>query len=823
MSYPTGASPQDVVSGDVNGDGRLDLVTTNYDADTVSVLLGNANGTFAAPLTSATGSGPHSVAVGDFNADGKPDLATSNNYDLSVLLGNGNGTYQAPTTLSINGYPAGVAVGDVNADGKLDLVAASNYFYGGGWGYGYYPSVWSGRMNVLLGNGNGSFAAAKTTHAGASSGGIAAVALADFNGDGKLDAATVDPGEYRATGGIAVAYGDGAGGLSPTSAAASMESPVSLTAGDVNGDGKPDLLTGSGNDSISVVLNNGGGNFAPAQQYPAGSYPRTIKLADFNGDAKIDLVTANSGSSSVNVLLGTGSGTFRPGFSVAVGSNPIGVATGDFNGDGRADLASANRGSNSTSVLLNDGAWPDVNSPSITISDITVTEGNSGTVNAALTVTLSAASTQTITVNYATADGTATVAGGDYVAASGTLTFSPGQLSKTINVQVNGDRIAESTETLNIVLSGATNAFIGDATGVVTVRDDEPTINIDDYSATEGHSGTKAFTFTVRLSAASDAPVSVNFSTAEGDTAYWNWGWYYYPPPEATAGTDFQSNTGTVTFAAGQTSKTITVLVNGDREGEQDETFSVDLSNAVGAHLGDRHALGTILNDDPFVSVFGGSVIEGHSGTKLLPFTFTLSNASDVPVTVNYATSDGSATSISGDYVARTSTVTFAAGETSKVVNITVNGDRRGEGDESVNMSITAATNAGIDNGWGTAFIRDDEPRITVNNVSITEGDRGTKLMTFTATLSAAYDQTVTVNYATKDGSALAGKDYNATSGTLTFLAGQTTKTFTVAIIGDKKGEYTESFYIRLTNASSNAWVEYEYAGIGTILDNDRR
>ena len=155
--------------------------------------------------------------------------------------------------------------------------------------------------------------------------------------------------------------------------------------------------------------------------------------------------------------------------------------------------------------------------PALTINDVSVAEGDTGTVAATFTVTLSAVSGRTVTVDYATANNTA-VAPGDYTAASGTLTFTPGQTSKTVTVQVNGDLIDEIDETFFVDLSGATNATIGDAQGVGTIIDDDaqPTISIDDVTVTEGNTGTVNANFTVSLSSASGQTVSVGYSTADG-------------------------------------------------------------------------------------------------------------------------------------------------------------------------------------------------------------------------------------------------------------------------------------------------------------------
>ena len=162
------------------------------------------------------------------------------------------------------------------------------------------------------------------------------------------------------------------------------------------------------------------------------------------------------------------------------------MAAGDFNGDGWLDAATANPAANSASVLLNDRTWPSADAPAITIeNDVTVTEGNTGTVDATFTVRLSAASAQTVTVRFSTADGGA-VAGSDYQAVSQTLTFAPGETTKTVTVRVNGDRLAEPTESFSVHLSDATNAFLADATGLATILDDEPSVAIEGGSRRGG-------------------------------------------------------------------------------------------------------------------------------------------------------------------------------------------------------------------------------------------------------------------------------------------------------------------------------------------------
>jgi len=225
--------------------------------------------------------------------------------------------------------------------------------------------------------------------------------------------------------------------------------------------------------------------------------------------------------------------------------------------------------------------------PSLSIDDVTVTEGNGGTKDVVFTVTLSAPSSEQVTVQYATANGTAT-AGSDYTATSGMLTFTPNQQSQTITVQVNGDATYEANETFFVNLSGATNATIAKAQGVGTItNDDLPTLSINDVAVTEGHSGTVAVNFTVSLLPASNQTVTVAYATASGATS-----------GSATAGSDYAATAGTLSFAPGQTTRTVTVDVLGDTTPEPEEVFYVDLSNPTNATIVDGQGVGTIINDD---------------------------------------------------------------------------------------------------------------------------------------------------------------------------------------------------------------------------------
>ncbi|WP_138499256.1 Calx-beta domain-containing protein [Nostoc sp. PA-18-2419] len=218
--------------------------------------------------------------------------------------------------------------------------------------------------------------------------------------------------------------------------------------------------------------------------------------------------------------------------------------------------------------------------PTLSIKDITVTEGNTGTTNATFTVTLSAASTSAVTVNYATANGTAT-AGSDYIATTGTLTFNPGDTSKTLNVAVTGDLTIEPNETFFVNLSNAANATIADnqAVGTITNDDTLPTLSINDITVVEGQ--TPQAVLSVTLSSASSQPVTVQYATA---------------PVTATANADYTSSSGTLTFAANTTTRTITIPILNDSQGEANETFKVNLSSPTNANL--QKASGTVTITD---------------------------------------------------------------------------------------------------------------------------------------------------------------------------------------------------------------------------------
>jgi hypothetical protein len=352
-NFAAGNGPYLTAVADFNGDGKLDLAVPNFDADQVSILLGNGMGGFTPAGSFAVGDGPTSVAAGDFNSDGNLDLAVTNWKtntfgDLSVLLGSGNGSFGSASSFRLIANPNSVTVTDLNGDGKLDLVAAT-----------YSENL--GNVKVLLGDGAGGFGTMKDF--GGNGDGYSAV-VADFNGDGEGDVAIAKGQTIEGFAGsnISVLLGNGTGTLgSPSNFTVGLV-PVAIAVGDFNADGKLDIAAANvESDNVSILLGDGLGGFGAANHITVGDGSNAVAVGDFNGDNHPDLAVSNVNAGTLSILLGNGTGSFSTPTNFAVGTKPISVVTADFNGDGRKDLAIANFGSNNLSVLLNTCAGAPVN------------------------------------------------------------------------------------------------------------------------------------------------------------------------------------------------------------------------------------------------------------------------------------------------------------------------------------------------------------------------------------------------------------------------------------------------------------------------------
>jgi hypothetical protein len=321
--------------------------------------------------------------------------------------------------------------------------------------------------------------------------------------------------------------------------------------------------------------------------------------------------------------------------------------------------------------------------PSLAIADSSVVEGNSGTRAMVFTVTLSAAAAQTVTVSWNTLNGTA-ITPGDYIAASGSLSFTAGQLSKTVSVQVRGETINENNETFSVRLTNPVNAPIADNTGIGTIINDDtpPQMMMSSTSVTEGDSGQKMMTFGVTPTNGNHLPVTVDYTTLAGVAA--------------KEGYDFVPVTGTLVWDAETTdTKFVSVPVLGNTRRQPTRKVLLRLANAIEAILDRTDVEGDILDDDPMptMTISDVWVGENNSGAVDAVLNVTLSNESDEVVTVNFSTADAAA--IGGtDYEAQTGTLTFVPGQTSHVITIPVKAAATGEGYESFNVDLTGVANA---------------------------------------------------------------------------------------------------------------------------------
>jgi len=419
-----------------------------------------------------------------------------------------------------------------------------------------------------------------------------------------------------------------------------------------------------------------------------------------DGPATVDYTTS-PGSAAAGADYTTTAGTLNwasgddtsKSFNVPIANDLIFEGDETFNVT-LSNATGATLGTSLAQVTINDNDA----APTISIADGGAVEGDAGTTPATFTVTLSNPTTQTVTVDYQTTGGSA-ASGTDFQPASGTLTFNPLVTSLPINVDVAGDTVDESNETFTVTLSNpnANGAILdGTATGTITDDDDPPTISIDDVTQVELDAGNSAFTFNVTLSAASEQTITVDFTTAG---------------VSATSGVDFLPNSGTVTFNPGDLTMPVVVQVVGDVLDEPNETFTVTLSNpnANGTIL-DGSGLGTITDDDgaPSLTISDVTLAEGTGGTTNFVFTVTLAPASGQTVTVDYTTQNVTATAGS-DYTTTANTLTFIAGDTSETITVPITTDALLEPDETFNVVLSNATNAGIGDDTGLGTILNDD------------------------------------------------------------------------------------------------------------------
>ena len=520
-------------------------------------------------------------------------------------------------------------------------------------------------------------------------------------------------------------------------------------------------------------------------------------------------VTKTGGTaSSYSVSYATADGTATSGSDYTAASGTLTFAAGEttktipvFTNDdnviesSETVLVNLSSPSNGATITTAQGSGTiNDNDASFAISNAAaVTEGG----QLSYTVTKTGGTSGSFSVNYATAGGTAT-SGSDFTPASNTLTFAPSETTKQVIVQTTPDTLVEGNETVLVNLTSPTGgATITTAQGSGTINDDDASFAIGNAAAvTEG--GTLTYTVTKTVGAATGS-FSINYATANGT---------------ATSGSDYTATSGMLTFAAGETTKTIQVPTVDDSAVESSETVLVNLSSPTnGATITTAQGSGTINDNDVAFAI--GNAITGEGGA--LTFTVTKAGTTTSSYSVNYATANGTATSGS-DYTATSGTLTFLPGDMTKTITVATIDDSVVEPSETVLVNLSAPTgNATITAAQGSGTIVDNDVAFAISNAAaVTEG--GT--LTFTVTRSGTTSSGFSVNYATASGTATSGSDYTATSGTLTFLASETTKTISVATIDDGVTESPETVLVNLSSPTGGATITTSQ-GSGTINDND--
>ncbi len=437
-------------SADFNGDGKRDLVLGDYRGGAV-VFLGKGDGTFQLPGTRySTGEIPYDVHVADFNSDGKPDFVVNSYASVAVFIGKGDGTFQAKNYPLATGqyYTKGIGIGDLNGDHKLDLVVTSA------------PTVpMNDKMNVLLGNGDGTFAAAQTYTAGSG----LSIVLGDFNGDGKLDAAVGSDSTNQ----VGILLGDGTGGFGPPQYFTGAMDSGTLAAADVNYDGKLDLVQGGNlqeNKQFAVILGNGDGTLQTPTLYTSGGgRPQAVVLADMDGDGALDIVVANADGNNVTVFHNNDKSSGAPGPSGFAVSAPAGTVTAGTPFDVTV-TAKTSGGQTATGytgtvhIASSDGQATLPADYTFTAADqgvhifsVTLKTDGSQSISVADTVTTTVKGSATVTVTPASAASIAVVSGG-------------GQ-SETVNTAFAGPLVARILDPYGNAVPGVTVTFVDPAAG----------------------------------------------------------------------------------------------------------------------------------------------------------------------------------------------------------------------------------------------------------------------------------------------------------------------------------------------------------------------
>ena len=822
--------PISIASADFDGDGDADLAVANAASSDITVLRGNGSGGFVTAITYTAGLVSRALTIADFNADGRPDfgVANANTNDARLFL---NTTGVADLSVSItDSVPAavggqrltytiavtnhgpspitGATVTDIapptltNVSWTCSASPGSSCTAGGSGSITDTISI--GDHGVVV------YAMAGTVPSGATGSiqNTVTVSMPSSGLDPNLANNTATDTDNLGVNHAPVASGQSVGGTEDTS------TPITLVANDSDGDPLTwTIVTAPAHGTLSGLAPSV--TYTPAATFH-GTDSFTFKVSDGLADSNVATVnltiasvndapsaTPQTVSTSQNTSLPiTLAGTDTDGdpLTFAISTSP---SHGSITGSGAGityNPAAGYQGPDSFAFTVSDGQ---VTSAPATVS-ITVTAANHPPVVAAPIADVNVTDQSTSrSVNLAGTFSDQDT--GDTLTLSVRSNTNPSLVTPSLvgtSLTLGLAAGASGTATIVIRATDSIGAFVEDSF-VVTVTRPSMSISIADVTRTEANAGLQAATFTVTISPAPAATVTVNFATANGTAA---------------AGQDYNPASGTLTFAAGVTTRTLIVNVAGDTIDEDDETFHVLLSGASSGTITDGDALGLIVDNDlSRISIADTSVAEGPGAAATFAITLTTPNSR--PVTVNWSTVD--ATAIAGlDYVAGAGSVTFAPGETSKAISVAVLNDSLDEANEAFGVNLTNPVNATISRTRANGTIGDDDnpPTVSIEDVTVVEG-RTSRTIRLNVALSAPSGQKVKVQFTTADGTAVAGSDYVTRSGELGFAVGAVAGQISITVVGDLVAEPTETFFVNLVNPTGLTIAKGQ--GVVTITDDD--
>ena len=828
----------DIAVGDFNNDGHQDIASLNASSQGyVSIRLGNGAGGFTGSNTISLSSNDshQSIAIGDFNNDGNQDLVILNFYAVSATIRPGDGTgafpeaYRSEVILAEPPWthpgnsagPVSVAIGDFNNDGNQDLAVANRN---------------ASKVAIRLGDGKGLFFG--STEIEVDNGAMPlAVAIADFNNDGNQDFVTAN-----SRGTVSIRLGNGAVNFNaPAIPEVHLGFWVySIAVGDFNNDGKQDFAVGSNHEAnVAVRLGDGAGGFTlpTTPNFNIGSPSIDVVSGDFNNDGNQDLAASTFRPDTIAVRMGNGTGNFSAGRNISV-SAPASLVVGDFNGDGKQDIAADKNALPGVSIHL--GACN--TAPVITPASVTPTQG-SPTSNFTIASTVAdsqeASDTLTLTVNGAAS------------ATQNGVTIS--------NLKISVDGVA----TADILAEcGATNANFTlratDSDGLFSEA--QLTISVAANPApTLVYASPQSVTYAASLNV---TPTTANDN---GAVTYQIMGGHGL----ASAPTVNSSGVVSITNAQPVGQHTITVHATDNCNGITDQTFTLNVTQAnqtitfgtiPNRTFGDVSfdVIATASSGLPvsFSIVSGPATLNGHiliingAGTVTVRASQTGNNNyhAATPVEQTFTINRGMRTPIVtssnnpaefGQSVTFTAIAPTIAGVIpTGTMQFKVNGSNFGTpvilnasgiatlttsglavGTHSVTVAYSGDVNFVANTGtMGTQVIK-SQPRLTINDLMLTEGNDGTTAFNFMVRLSATSSLTVGVDYATANATATAGSDYQTNTGTLTFNPGETSKTITVLVNGDTGNEINETFSVNLSNPINANILDGQ--GVGTIVNDD--